>query len=877
MFFTKKEYIHNTLHLLIYNGWGFFVPLLLLYLVSWKLNLPISQIKILFVIVSIGFLFLAFVPFLSNLNRKNIGSYIFWMGLFLFFLLPGAYLEVPSDPWIHIRRIFHWDHHYLINGSWILKYKFAYFFGWTLLDWVPIIYRRIALDFYGAFWQILLAFQFYRFFRCLGLNNAWSYIQIIGVFFLFGTNLFGLRYYALSSTPLAYIAYLAALIVILEFLDQRRFAFKKLLSLAFLVLIIVYNHEQELYLLLISSGTLFLYLIFTKIRVPNRGKFLYGLAILYLVHLVLGGILYYQHMDAFMERGHEYLTFWGGIKFWDPSSPFFNTLGLHGFLGLLFCFFTLKKYPKLTCLCLAPVLVLLSPLSPWLMIHQNRLVHDTYRIFYVMPTSIVFIFGLYELLVAFSRRFSFPKGERKLIAVLLGIIVLVGLFPKFPIRGRLYFQLYIPPSERSFDKVDLTADWLANNRDYGPGCWIISDSATRVVLISHLGRMIERIRLDVRKFGLTVTNETLLKTLIKQYNICAVLVGIKQQIPTPPRSPIPIRSGHWHPIFSDLNSLISDKFESTTTTLEKWGWKKTFVPPFYNLYEPPYAVQWTMLDFDKGTQSGDGHLIQFPKGKYFLLNTGNFGRKTLNYLANSRIETLDKIIISRPVKDYYAGLETLAQSEIQVREILINLPDKTWCNKVPDTICNYKDLIRALELHSRKGARIRSLNKNKVFYEQGKTRFEVIAMIKTNSLDSSPKSPVISLKTTGKSLITLDSLDQNLEDFLIKNKDYLASDIIVLSAPSLFALPTIDLITMLNPNIILASASLSLWQGEENRPLKSALELDKILTLVNGRDGQVSLLFTKNGLGSFSATKGSGPYFDNTPGAAPGFLGDQTF
>src|SRR5207253_2742043 len=114
----------------------------------------------------------------------------------------------------------------------------------------------------------------------------------------FGTNVFSFyRYYALSSTALAYIAYLAALIILMNFLDGKR---KQAALLLLLVLIIYFNHLEELMLLLVSTSALLLNQAFERRKI--RRAILYLLPLAVIGSLILGGWVV-RHPQFIPSRG----------------------------------------------------------------------------------------------------------------------------------------------------------------------------------------------------------------------------------------------------------------------------------------------------------------------------------------------------------------------------------------------------------------------------------------------------------------------------------------------------------------------------------------------------------------------------------------------
>src|SRR3989338_1469445 len=173
-----------------------FIPYLTLYLVAWLLNIRLWLLRDLFWILHIGTGIIVFRMVLRNRGQWELPHIIFWGLLLLAFLVPGAFLEYPTDVWAHLHRMSSFDPMLTVSES-ETPWKFSYFWGWTFLSLVPMTLKRYFIDAYSPFWQMLLAIQLYRFARALGQNRSLSYLQVVGFFTLFGSNVFTFRYYAL--------------------------------------------------------------------------------------------------------------------------------------------------------------------------------------------------------------------------------------------------------------------------------------------------------------------------------------------------------------------------------------------------------------------------------------------------------------------------------------------------------------------------------------------------------------------------------------------------------------------------------------------------------------------------------------------------------
>ncbi|MEQ8969678.1 MAG: hypothetical protein RIE73_04685 [Coleofasciculus sp. C1-SOL-03] len=569
------------------DGWLFFLPYLLFYLYFKYFNLEISGLKTIFIILHCGN-FLLFLHYLNLAARKIKASELFfWVALLLLFLIPGAYLEFPSDPWEHFRRIFSWQASDFIQDNRV-NHKFTYFWGWTLMFDVPLLYRRVALDIYSAFWQLLLAYQFYLLALRLGFSQYWAKVQVVATIFLFGTNLFGFyRYYALSSTPLAYIAYLRALIVLI---NARNGQIKQLGLLIPLGLIMYYNHWQELMLLCISGVALFLDYITSQKK--HLKKIIYVSAIIIPVSFALGAYLVKNPQIIPTESWSlPYVSQWGTFRIWDVKLAYFETFGIHGLISLILAIVFLGKYKTISILALTPYLLMLFP--PFVLffavVHGNQSNYVTYRALYAFPTSFMFVLGGREILMLLRRKLKLYLPRLQVIVAILILGVIMVLPPMYPYRGRFWFQVYQPPAELSLKSIDVTAKWLVDNRQLNSDCALVSDSATGFLLGTHFN-------LPIRFFNrplvynpsttlASITSSDALKNYVDANQICKLLIAIPDKMNPPPVSVVGQGSGHWEASLVQKNFTTNKNFEEIADAVLTTGWTKTFVPPFYWLYE----------------------------------------------------------------------------------------------------------------------------------------------------------------------------------------------------------------------------------------------------------------------------------------------------
>jgi hypothetical protein len=139
-----------------------------------------------------------------------------WLFLTLIFAIPGVYLEWPSDPWEHLRRITEWNTHPLV-GSHSAGYKSFYFFAYSWVGWLVPTHLLSWLNVYYANVCLLLAWQYYRLAKTVGLDRRWAFLFVIVNALTFGNSCFSFyRYYGLSTSIYAQLGAVALTRIVLE-------------------------------------------------------------------------------------------------------------------------------------------------------------------------------------------------------------------------------------------------------------------------------------------------------------------------------------------------------------------------------------------------------------------------------------------------------------------------------------------------------------------------------------------------------------------------------------------------------------------------------------------------------------------------------------
>ncbi len=589
------------------SGWAFFVPYAVVYALGFGLAWTNATVRSLFWVCHLALL-AAFVIVAFTALRARYGALLgvvrdpefwFWALLCLGFILPGAYMEFPADPWEHFRRLHTWEPDAVLRHSpWV--HRFAYFWGWTFFSMVPLPHQRLAADLYSAFWQILLAYQFYRFGFRLSGSRTWAKIHVIGAIALFGNNVFGFfRYYALASTMLAYVAYLAAAITVLDVLEARtppRRAIPTLLATAGLM---AFNHSQEVFLLTLFSAAAAFAVIWTRLsrraRLVIAGVALAGAVI----SLPLGQRAMADPAAFHLTPSRFYAPFissFGVYRLWDTRSSYFQAMGVPGVVAALLGVVLWRSRLLVAVLALAPVVILMCPLIAIPLGQFAPRLEFTYRVLFLVPSSVILITAL-QAATRFIRRIP-GRPERLAQAAAVALMLILGLYERPPVFGKLRFQYYRSPSLLEARYVDETAKWFAERRPPLPSCAVASDDVTEFVLGAYSGAPLRFDRVTGTPYPgwnwLPKSPKNVLELLDRAaaYYPCGYLV--------PHTSPAPWRrersyygalSRHWAADRADpMVGTPPGLWENAAWLLDR-GWTRTFVPPFYWYYEPPAHAQ----------------------------------------------------------------------------------------------------------------------------------------------------------------------------------------------------------------------------------------------------------------------------------------------
>jgi hypothetical protein len=581
--FSKLSKKTNSIGSLLFaNGFGFLGAYLSIYLLCWLLHAPLLLAVQLITIANLLLCYLLVRFSIASRHKIKLFDVLFWASLFLFFLLPGAYLEYPSDSWEHFRRILNWQSIAHV-GDYPLGLKSWYFFAWSILHWLPMESWRGSLNWLSALTQLLVAYQIFLLSKTFGFSKLLSFLQTACFFLFFGTTIFGFRYYALSSMPFAFVGYLGFLIVILQLAKQKiTFSKKVIFKISFCLLLTYFNHTQEIVFALFSTIIISLMHLQLKWKLCSRRNYMAVTSLLAFISYLGGWYVFKFYPQLFNNVPLDKITDLGTAKFWRSNLRIYSTLGVHGWIALALCFITARKYPYLTALTAIPFLCFIFP-PTFLALSYFSDMHSAYRILYAFPTSLVLVVGLLEVLNKLNLKFRYPTKYNYPIAI--AILLFLSANPSSPWFGRLAFQLHQPSQSRELKPLDATAQWFSKNRSFPNNCFLEGDGPVLFSIFTYLGKDIWIDRIRPRRPGKKF--KTLADFTRKRSRaLCGILVADINLVPDPQPSWVSEQSKHWDARLIKPTWYYGQDFLEMVAQLPSLGWTKTKVPPYYWLYEP---------------------------------------------------------------------------------------------------------------------------------------------------------------------------------------------------------------------------------------------------------------------------------------------------
>lgn len=546
-----------------------------------------------------------------------------WLCLALIFWIPGIYLEWPSDPWEHLRRINEWHilSHVTAHSSWR---KSSYFLPYSLTSHTTGLVQLHCLNLYYIGICLLLSWQYYRLARAVGLGERMSFLFVLLNALTFGNSVFSFyRYYGLSSSIFAQIGAVALTRIAVEYFSRPRSTSKTtefeaaginrlsnfyplpfthypllrsgVATLALLPLI-AFNHVQGLGI----AGLGVLAVVVWRLIEWKRSMI--GWLALVAIVLSAATVLWFPRNPALDEvyRHQGWLTAWYGFNLFSPSSPAFDRslqiLGIFGVLNLILGLWLIVRCNHIAgWLTLVPVLALALPCValPFAQAVAANISTADIIIFHRMLLAVPMGLALFAIFghklparaficrspasgclrqapasIGPSNGSSLPGALLVSCSLLLGVV----LYPGPSSYNRFWHAVAITPDDLQFKLSTGSAAQILNITQIGIEKKVLSTTGTAFCLAQFGARMVPfQRRISSRAGAAAIADE---QSKIHDYlravanNREVLVIGLDTGSFFSPASQAGLLSSHWLPVEAALNLAGMPELHADATALK---------------------------------------------------------------------------------------------------------------------------------------------------------------------------------------------------------------------------------------------------------------------------------------------------------------------
>jgi competence protein ComEC len=273
----------------------------------------------------------------------------------------------------------------------------------------------------------------------------------------------------------------------------------------------------------------------------------------------------------------------------------------------------------------------------------------------------------------------------------------------------------------------------------------------------------------------------------------------------------------------------------------------------------PGGLSWTMINVNYAPQQGDAHLIQTDTGKNILIDTGFFKQAEdmlIPFLISKKVKVIDKVFISHPHQDHYAGLLMLLKKGIRIKEAYFNLPDKGVCDYEIPWGCNYKELLEYRDFLTKSDVMVLSAKSGDKFEIGTAASLEILYAydgINTpvGRTDINDMSLIMKLTEGTQTALFTGDLNARIGEYLAKEGNNLKADILKLPHHGTEGAAPDSFFEAVSPKVAMVPSPALLWCSARSARMKKWVESKKIPTYVNGFAGHVIVKMRKD---SFQVT-----------------------
>ena len=264
-------------------------------------------------------------------------------------------------------------------------------------------------------------------------------------------------------------------------------------------------------------------------------------------------------------------------------------------------------------------------------------------------------------------------------------------------------------------------------------------------------------------------------------------------------------------------------------------------------------------NFNYTNKQEDIHLLQFRKGgsqdsHNVMIDVGYTDQakeKLIPWLNSKGATQIDEIFITHPHVDHYGGLWILLKSNIRIKKIWMNIPNKEICDKEIPWGCDYKEIMALMTAIKKKNIPVEpllldSVNQPRLLLQNENNSLELLYTSSPinpvlGPMDINDLSMIMKLTTNGTSYLFTGDLNAPLSNYLAANELNLKSDILKAPHHGAEGVATNEFLDKVSPSTTFVPSPEWLWCSDRSKRYRDYFNSHNIKAYISGIHGDLEI------------------------------------
>ena len=276
-------------------------------------------------------------------------------------------------------------------------------------------------------------------------------------------------------------------------------------------------------------------------------------------------------------------------------------------------------------------------------------------------------------------------------------------------------------------------------------------------------------------------------------------------------------------------------------------------------YQPHENFRLLIPNFNYTNKQEDIHLLQFRNGltqdshnvMIDVAYTDQAKEKLIPWLKAKGVTQVDEIFITHPHVDHYGGLWTLLGSNIRIKKIWMNIPNKEICDKEIPWGCDYKEIMALMAAVKKKNIPVEpllldSVNQPKLLFQNENNSLELLYTSSPinpvlGPMDINDLSMIMKLTTNGTSYLFTGDLNAPLSKYLAANELNLKSDVLKAPHHGTEGVATNEFLDKVSPSVAFVPSPEWLWCSDRSKRYREYFNSHNIKAYISGIHGDLEI------------------------------------